>query len=108
MKKNNLIHARTCVYNVNYHIVWSVKYRRKVLTADVEQYMRELIQEIAHDKGFTVAKFEAGECDHVHLFVSAPPKLSISLIVQYLKGITGRKLYEKFPELKNKLWNGEL
>ena len=108
MKKNNLIHARTCVYNVNYHIVWSVKYRRKVLTADVEHYMRKLIQEIAHNKGFTVAEFEAGECDHVHLFVSAPPKLSISLIVQYLKGITGRKLYEKFPELKNKLWNGEL
>ena len=90
MKKSNLIHARTCVYNVNYHIVWSVKYRRK------------------HDKGFTVAEFETGECDHVHLFVSAPPKISISLIVQYLKGITGRKLYEQFPDLKQKLWKGEL
>lgn len=79
MKKNNLIHARTCIYNVNYHIVWSVKYRRKVLNAEVEAFMRNLIQQIAHDKGFTVAEFEVGECDHVHLFVSAPPKISISL-----------------------------
>lgn len=70
--------------------------------------MRDLIQQIAHDKGFTVAEFEAGECDYVHLFVSAPPKISISLIVQSLKGITGRKLYEQFPDLKQKLCKGEL
>lgn len=108
MKKNNLKHARTCVYNVNYHIVWSVKYRRKVLNADIEKYMSELVQKIASDKGFIVSEFEVDERDHVHLFVTAPPKLSISLIVQYLKGITGRKLYEKFPELKNQLWKGEL
>ena len=78
------------------------------MNAEVEAYMRDLIQQIAHDKGFTVAEFETGECDHVHLFVSAPPKISISLIVQYLKGITGRKLYEQFPDLKQKLWKGEL
>ncbi|MBS3983942.1 MAG: transposase, partial [Dethiobacter sp.] len=39
MRKDNLIRGRTCVYNVNYHIVWSVKYRRKVLTAEVEAYL---------------------------------------------------------------------
>ena len=108
MKKNNLKHARTCVYNINYHIVWSVKYRRKILSAEIESYMRTLIQQIAEDKGFIVDEFEAGEGDHVHLFVSAPPKMSPSLLVQYLKGITGRKLYEKFPELRQRLWKGEL
>lgn len=108
MKKNNLTHARTCVYNINYHIVWSVKYRRKIITPEVESYMRDLIQEIAHDKGFIVDEFEAGNEDHVHLFVSAPPKLSPSLIVQYLKGITGRKLYDRFPDLRSKLWKGEV
>lgn len=65
MKKSNLIHARTCVYNVNYHIVWSVKYRRKVLTVEVEQYMRGLIQEIAQDKRYyrtkTVRKISRAE-----------------------------------------------
>ncbi|MFQ9394253.1 MAG: IS200/IS605 family transposase [Lachnospiraceae bacterium] len=45
---------------------------------------------------------------HVHCFVSAPPKLSITAIVKYLKGITGRKLFERFPEIRNQLWKGEL
>ncbi|MEI3571274.1 MAG: transposase [Roseburia faecis] len=39
--KENLIHSRTCVYNINYHVVWSVKYRRKILNAEVEKYLKE-------------------------------------------------------------------
>ena len=108
MKKNNLKRTRTCVYNINYHFVWSVKYRRKVLSEEVEAYMRELIYQIAEDKGFTVDEFEAGDMDHVHLFVTAPPKLSPSLLIQYLKGITGRKIMERYPELKEQLRKGEL
>lgn len=106
--KNNLIHYRTCVCNINYHVVWSVKYRRKVLNADIENFMKQLVQQIAVDKGFTVHLFECGDCDHVHCFVFAPPKLSITTIVKYLKGITGRKLFEQFPELRDKLWKSEL
>ena len=93
--KENLIHSRTCVYNINYHVVWSVKYRRKILSAEIEIYLKELVQKIASDKGFTVHLFEVGEGDHIHCFVSAPPKLSVTDIVKYLKGITGRKLFEK-------------
>ena len=104
--KNNLIHYRTSVCNINYHVVWSVKYRRKILTADVEAYLKELVQQIADEKGFTVQMFECGECDHVHCFITAPPKLSVTVIVKYLKGITGRKLLEQFPEIKDKLWKG--
>ncbi len=44
----------------------------------------------------------------VHCFVSAPPKLSITAIMKYLKGISGRKLFERFPEIRNQLWKGEL
>lgn len=106
--KNNLIHYRTSVCNINYHVVWSVKYRRKILTADVEAYLKELVQQIADEKGFTVRMFECGECDHVHCFITAPPKLSVTVIVKYLKGITGRKLFEQFPEIKDKLWKGQL
>ena len=108
MKKDNLTHSRTSVYNINYHIVWSVKYRRKVITPEIESYMREIIHQIADAKGFHVDEFESGHMDHVHLFVTAPPKLSPSLIIQYLKGITGRKLLEKYPELREQLWKGEL
>jgi len=104
----NLVHYRTCVCNINYHLVWCVKYRRKVLTAEREQYLKDLIQQIAEEKGFTVSNCEVGNCDHVHCFVSAPPKLSITTIVKYLKGITGRKLFEQFPELRNDLRKGQL
>lgn len=108
MKKDNLKHSRTSVYNINYHIVWSVKYRRRIISPEIESYMRDLIQLIADDKGFEVSEFESGEGDHVHLFVSAPPKLAPSRIVQYLKGITARKLYERFPDLRDRLWKGQL
>ncbi|MBQ1295771.1 MAG: IS200/IS605 family transposase, partial [Clostridiales bacterium] len=97
--KGNLVHYRTSVCNINYHVVWSVKYRRKILSEDVELYLKELVQQIAADKGFTVHLFECCEGDHVHCFVSGPPKLSITDIVKYLKGITGRKLFEQFPEI---------
>lgn len=106
--KENLVHSRTCVYNINYHVVWSVKYRRKIITPEIEAYLKQLVQEIAQDKGFIVQMFEVGEGDHIHCFVSAPPKVSVSYIVKMLKGITGRKLFEQFPEIKQQLWKGEL
>ena len=84
--KEYLIHSRTCVYNINYHVVWSVKYRRKILSAEIEIYLKELVQKIASDKGFTVHLFKVGEGDHIHCFASAPPKLSVTDIVKYLKG----------------------
>ena len=56
--KSNLVHYRTCVCNINYHLVWSVKYRRKVLSPEIEQYLKELVQEIAREKGFTVHQFK--------------------------------------------------
>lgn len=93
---------------INYHVVWSVKYRRKIFTPEMESFLSTLVRQIAEEKGFTVHLFECGERDHVHCFVSAPPKLSITQIVKYLKGITGRKLYECFPEIRQKLWKGQL
>lgn len=106
--KDNLTHSRTCVYNINYHVVWSVKYRRKVITNEIEDFMRQVAVSVGNDKGFIVQLFEAGEKDHIHCFVSAPPKLSVTDIAKYLKGIIGRKTFERFPELRDKLWKGEL
>jgi putative transposase len=106
--KENITKSRTCTYNINYHVVWSVKYRKKIITPGIEKYLKETAMAVAADKGFTLHLFEAGEGDHIHCFVSAPPKLSITDLVKYLKGITGRKLMDKYPELKTKLWKGEL
>ena len=105
---NNLIHARTCVYNVNYHVVWSTKYRRKVLNYEVESRLKEILLQVAKDKDFIIHEMEVGEQDHIHLFVSSHPKLSISYIVKMMKAISGRLLMREFPEIEKYLWKGEL
>ncbi len=107
MNKNNLIHARTCVYNVNYHIVWSVKYRKPVLINGIDQSLKELMVQIAKDKSFIIQAMEVMP-DHVHVFASAHPKISPSYIVKMLKGISGRLLLLNYPELKQDLWKGNL
>ena len=104
----NLKHGRTCVFNINYHIVWSTKYRRKVLTDDIEKRLKEIIVDVGKQKGFDIAEIEVGQKDHVHVFVSAIPKISISYIAKMMKGISGRLLLKEFPEISKKLWNGEL
>jgi putative transposase len=66
------------------------------------------VTKIGEEKGFTVVQCEVGESDHVHCFVSAPPKLSPTDIVKYLKGISGRTILMKHPELAKQLWKGNL
>lgn len=103
-----LRYGRTCVYNVNYHIIWSTKYRRKVLTEKIEKRLKEILCTVANEKGFEIAEIEVGLKDRVHVFVSAIPKLSISYIVKMMKGISGRLLIKEFPEISKLLWKGEL
>ncbi|MFQ5858917.1 MAG: IS200/IS605 family transposase [Anaerolineae bacterium] len=100
-------HARTAVYNVNYHIVWSTKYRSDVLTDKIEERLRELMREIAEDKEFIIDTLEI-RADHVHVFVSAHPKHAPGYIYKMLKGISARKLFLEYPQLKHRLWGGPL
>lgn len=104
----NLIKYRTCIANVNYHIVFCVKRRRKILDGEVENFLKETILDIAEDKNFTIKAMELGESDHIDLFVSAHPKHSIGQIVKWIKGISGIKLFKKFPDLRHSLWRGQL
>ena len=108
MEDDRYIHARTCVYNIHYHIVWCVKYRRKVLTPEIEQSLKQILQDVAAENGFSVDQCTVGEADHVHCFITAPPKLSITFIVKHLKGTSGLRLFRKYPDLRNQLWRGQL
>lgn len=105
--RNNITKARTCVYHANYHIVWTVKYRHQILQGEIESYLKEVLLEIAQEKEFTIHAMECDK-DHIHLFVSAHPKIAPSYIVKMCKGISGRKLFLKFPEIKQKLWKNTL
>ena len=107
MSKNTIIY-RTSTCKINYHVVWTVKHRIKILTPEIENYLQEIVQQVATEKGFGVSLFECTEYDYIQCFISAPPKLSITTIIKYLKGITGRKLLEQYPEIRNILYKGEL
>jgi putative transposase len=100
-------YARTVVYNANYHLVWSVKYRRKVLVNGVDDRLKDVLHEIAQDKGFIIQSLEVMP-DHVHVFVSGHPKYSASYMYKMLKGISARRLLLDFPALQQQLWKGHL
>lgn len=103
----DIIHHRTCVYKIGYHIVFCTKYRRKVITPKVDARFKAIVHDIAAEKNFEISNVETG-LDHAHLFVSAPPHVTISDLVKWLKGITARKLLLD-PDLKKRmgghLWN---
>ena len=102
-----LTHGRTCVYNINYHIIWGTKYRNKVLNNEIEDELKQLLYQIAEEKGFTISHLEIGLDDHIHLLISAPPKLSVTTIVSCLKGTSAFRLFRKHPELKQYYWKKE-
>lgn len=101
-------HHRTVVFKVGYHLVFCTKYRRKVLTGEVDSRLKAIIGEIAAEKGFTISNLET-DADHVHLFVSAPPHVPISQIAKWVKGISALRLLRSVPALKKRmgshLWN---
>lgn len=104
----DLIKYRTCVANVNYHIIFCVKYRHKVLNDTIADFLKKTILDIATEKDFVIKAMEIGESDHIDLFISAHPKYSIGQIIKWIKGISGIKLFKKFPDLRHSLWREQL
>lgn len=93
---------------IAYHFVWIPKYRRRILTGEVWKATRELLAECCERHGLVVLALETDE-DHVHIFVSSPPRISPAEIVNWLKGYSARYLRERFPHLrklcgKDHLW----
>ena len=68
--KNNLVHARTCVYNIGYHIIFTTKYRKKVFRDKIESRVKEILYQVAEDKEFIIETMEVMP-DHIHLFITA-------------------------------------
>ncbi|MGB4453015.1 IS200/IS605 family transposase [Coprothermobacter proteolyticus] len=98
--------TRWSLYNLNYHFVWIPKYRRRVLVEDVTEELEKLIFEIGKKHEIEVLSLSV-QPDHIHLFVSAPPRLSPAQIANLFKGVSSKKLMEKFPYLRTKegLWS---
>jgi len=98
--------ARTCAYQANYHLIWATKYRRKVLLGSVEVRLLEVLKMIAANHGFNLLAARVHNGDHLHVFVSAQPKVCIPDIVCILKCNSAKVLFEEFPLIRKQLWVG--
>ena len=91
------------VYDLKYHLVWITKYRKPVMRGEMAKRLRELIRETAATLDVYILSGHVAS-DHVHLLVSVPPNLSVSDLIQRLKGRSSRKLLEEFSELSRQFW----
>lgn len=101
-------HGRGYVYSIQYHIVWCVKYRHKVLNGQVETRLIEILKQIANDNGFQILEINTDK-DHIHLLVNCSPQHYIPNMMKAMKGVSARLLMKEFgSSLKKKLWGEHL
>lgn len=103
-----VVHGRGCAYSIQYHIVWCVKYRCKILTPKVENKLVEILYNIANENNFQILECNTDK-DHIHLLISCTPQHYIPDIIQKMKGTSSKIIMKEFGEvLRKKLWGGHL
>jgi putative transposase len=90
-------------FDIKYHFVWTTKYRKQLLVGPVALRLRDLVREICRTNDIEILQGSVGK-EHVHILVSAPPNMSASKIMQYVKGKTSRKLMMEFRHLNKVFW----
>ena len=105
---NRVRHTSHARYDLWYHFAWSTKYRKNIW---IEKITCEKVKDIFR----TIAPYydiQIGEinclADHIHLTASAPPRIAPSRIIQILKSVSTRMLFQEFKWLKNYYWGGEV
>ncbi len=92
--------SHTTFYH-RYHVVWATKYRYKVLRGVMRERIREIIRQACAEMGVHIVKGVLAH-DHVHMFLSVPPHLAISTVMQRIKGRSSRRIQMEFPELRKR------
>jgi len=91
------------IYDLKVHLIWITKYRYDVLTKEVVLRARELLRQICDKNDINIIRGVVSK-DHVHLYISYPPKHSVSDMVKWLKGRSSKKLQSEFPQLAKIYW----
>jgi putative transposase len=98
----------SAVYEINYHIVWVTKYRKQLLKDELRDFLSDQLKTIAEAKEWTIIDMEIMP-EHIHMFISAPPFIAPTDIVKVLKGVSSKRMFEKYPILREKeYWGGHL
>jgi putative transposase len=91
------------IHDLKVHLIWVTKYRYDVLIKEVGFRIRDLIRQVCEANDIHIISGRVSR-DHIHLYISYPPKLSVSEIVRRLKGRSSRKIQEEFPQLGKRYW----
>jgi putative transposase len=106
--KNRYRTAAHSRYTIYYHLVILPKYRRDIFKhQELEDATKESLRELAYHHEWIVEELEADQ-DHIHIFLSAPPRYSPSDIVKLIKSWTYYHVYRKYPKIKQYLWGGKM
>ena len=95
-----------CAWQIHYHIVFPVKYRKALLDSEVTQIIQETAEGIANRYAIEIEAI-GSDRDHIHLLCGAHPKIAPGRIVQIFKSITAREIFRQKPSVKKELWGGE-
>lgn len=105
--KSKLHSGAHSVHSLLYHLIWCVKYRRKILTNDMGDRLKEFLQSIAEDAGCTIEAAET-DIDHIHVLLRLKPTHGLSMIVQRLKGRSAYLMFREYPYLRRRFRKGHL
>ena len=95
------------VHDIKLHVVWTTKYRYPILTGEIGLAARDRIRRICLERDATIVQGSV-KSDHVHLLVEIPPDLSVSDLMQAVKGKSSRFLFQDFPTLRRRYWGQHL
>lgn len=91
------------VHDLKVHLVWITKYRYKVLTKEVGYRIRDILRQVCDANDIQIIQGRVSK-NHVHLYISYPPRLAVSEIVRRLKGRSSKRIQEEFPQLSKRYW----
>jgi putative transposase len=100
-------HGAHTVFEIHLHLVWTTKYRKAVMSGEVGLRVREVIRQVCRSEEVDILKGHVSK-DHVHLFVSIPPQVTISRLVQRLKGKSSHTLLNEYSHLRKAFWGRHL
>ena len=103
---SSYIHKSHNVTYIMYHIVCPIKYRRMIINEEIDRTLKDICLEL--EEKYEIYFQEIGaDKDHVHFLVQTVPSYSPSEVVKKIKGITGKEIFKRCPEVKKELWGGQ-
>ena len=104
----DLRYAEHHIYRLQYHLVWTPKYRRPVFQEPQRSVLKTILDKVAFDHDIDLQELEIPP-DHLHALVALPPTMSVSECMRILKSVSAREFFLRYPDIKQKyFWGGKL